>query len=194
MEENIMNFIGDKNALCLEFVRQGVGCKEDAEKIVEFLTEHRKFLSELESFEIKTEYPDMPPKMMGLMIVKNSYYVNIKTITIAVIALLLDITVTEGLAATLLSLGGVSSVGIIKLDEYEGEKCIVKETLLQDEKVGRKDILAKFNGECCNYYMNCKYKESECCKCSEDAIVSIYEKLVSKNMFIRRGEKFVYQK
>ena len=68
-----MNFIGDKNALCLEFVRQGVGCKEDAEKIVEFLTEHRKFLSELESFEIKTEYPDMPPKMMGLMIVKNSY-------------------------------------------------------------------------------------------------------------------------
>lgn len=191
---NDMDFTGNKDALCLELVMQGIECKEDAEKVVDFLTEHKKILSELERFEIDTEYPDMPSEAMGLTIMDYSYYVNIKTVTIAIIALLLDIKVTGGLAATLLSLSGSSDVGIIKLDEYEGEKCIVKETISQDEKVGEKDILFKYHGECCNCYMNCKYKELEQCKCSEDSIISIYEKLASKNMFIKRGEKFVYQK
>lgn len=189
-----MDFVGNKEALCLELVSQGIECKEDAEKVVDFLTEHKTVLSELERFVIDIEYPDMPPETMGLVVADYNYYVNIKTVTIAIIALLLDIKVTGGLAATLLSLSGTSGVGIIKLDEYEGEKCIVKETISQDEKVGGKDILVKYHGECCNCYMDCKYRELEQCKCSEDVIISIYEKLVSKNIFIKRGEQFVYQK
>lgn len=188
-----MDFTGDKNVLCYRLMQQGIESEEDANKIIEFLTNNRNILSNSEKFEIDVEYPDMPPGMMGLMIAEYTYYVNIKVTTIAIIALLLDINVTGGLAATLLSLGGASSRGIIKLNEFEGEKCIVKETLMQGVRIGNKDILLKFSGECCNNNMNCKYNDSGKCNCSENTVISIYEKLVEKDMFIKRGNEYVYQ-
>lgn len=189
-----MNFIGSQDNLCSELMMQGIENKEDAKKIINFLEENRIILSESEKFEIHTEYPHMPPGTMAMMIANNRYYVNIKITTIAIIALLLDINITGGVASALLSLSGVPGQGIIKLDESEGEKCIVKETLLQHEKIGDKNILSKFQGECCNYYMNCKYKESERCKCNEEKVLTIYKGLANKNVFLRQGDKFVYQK
>lgn len=130
-----MDFIGDKSVLCHRLMQQGIESEEDANKIIEFLTNNREILSNSEKFEIDAEYPDMPHGMIGLMIAKYTYYVNIKVTTIALITLLLDINVTGGLAATLLSLGGASSRGIIKLNEFEGEKCIVKETLILSSRL-----------------------------------------------------------
>lgn len=83
----------------------------------------------------------------------------------------------------------MNTQAIAILDECEGEKCIVKETLLRDKKTGDCELLRDFNGECVNNNMNCRYRAAGQCRCDERTIRSIYESLVEKMFSKELGKK-----
>lgn len=189
-----LEFRGREEELCGYLVKQGVETKEDAKRLLDFLKANKSILSETEKYSLDTTYPSPPPGMMCMMVARYDYYINLKVTTIALVALLLDINVSKGIASTLVSLSGAPSQAFVKLNEENGEKCILKETLLQPRKKGNKEILNKFNGECCNNHMDCQYRRANECRCTEENVLSIYERLTEKNVFCKSGNWFEYQR
>lgn len=164
-----------------------------ANAIIDYLRKNKEILNSDEYVKISTEFPSFPPGMIGLMIPRTNYYINIKVATIVVAAFLADISLTQGALSMLLGLCGFSNTAITELNEELGEKCIVRETLAHNPKVGSPRILAPLKGECCNNDLSCKFRIEDRCHCTEDDILKIYEKLADRNMFSRIGEFYKYQ-
>lgn len=183
VEKNIYNALNN----------MGLPNKTDSEKIINYLIKNKSALNADESIELTRIYPNSPPGTMCLMIAQTGYYVNIKISTIVICALLLDINLTKGFASTAIALMGVPSAAFVKLNEYDGQKCIVKETLATKDKIGSEKILDKFCGECCNCDLTCKYRHEGHCTCSSSNIVKIYDLLANKNMFKKVNGIYKYQ-
>lgn len=164
-----------------------------ANTIINYLHKNTGVLNSDEYVKISTEFPSFPPGTMGLMILRTNYYINIKVTTIVVAALLTDIALTQGALSTFLGLCGFSSTAITELSEELGEKCIVRETLAHNPRIGSSHILEPLKGECCNNDLSCKFRIDGRCYCSKDDIQKIYEKLTERNMFSRFGEFYKYQ-
>lgn len=193
MENKYFMIDGNKKDAILALHNCGIEKLEDAEKLLDYLYQYKKFLSNGESIEFENDMADN--KTMGLTFFDSSYYVNLKTTTIVIMAALLDISLTKGFASVALSLFGGSSTAFARIEETNGEKCILKETLSEKQKVGSADILKKHKGQCCYPISNCKYRNDEECKCAEDDIIAIYEKLCEKNVFKRNiaDQRYYYQ-
>ena len=161
--------------------------------IFDFLKDNKEILEDDESLVSYTKNPSFPPDVIGFMTPQYNYYINIKITTIVIVASILDITLTKGVISTILNMCGFSSTSIVKLDERNGEKCIVKETLLSENKTGYPSILRRFAGECCNNDMNCRFKNGAFCSCTEQDIIIIYQRLAEKNLFKKLGDSFEYQ-
>lgn len=190
-----IKFDGDEDALLAKLYEEGLRDKEAAKRFLSFLENNKGLLSDPNEYITKEqEYPSMPNGVLGMVMVNYSYHISIKVTTIVIIAKLLGIVIPKGIADTFLELTGMNTQAIAWLNEYEGEKCIVKETLLRDKKAGDCKLLRDFNGECVNNNMKCRYKEAGQCRCDEKTIISIYERLVEKNVFVRTGkETYAYQ-
>lgn len=167
--------------------------EKDASRIINFLNGNGNVLCDGE-FVRKIYSSGIPSGCLGMMIPGSDYkyYVNVKTATVALAALILDITLTKGAAATLVSLLGMPTAAIVKLDESNGEKCIVKETVSTKCKTGNENILAEYNGECCNNNYKCKFNRGGKCMCKKTDIVAIYKDLVRKNVFKQHGDFYKY--
>ena len=183
---------GSKSDIELSFAKLGID-GANANAIIDYLQKNKELLGDDEYIKISTEFPSFPPGMMGLMIPTTNYYINIKITTIVVAAFLADISFAHGVMSMLLGLCGFSNTAFTELSEYLGEKCIVRETLARNPKVGSSKILASLNGECCNNDLSCKFRIENKCHCTEDDIIEIYEKLADRNMFSRTGNVFKYQ-
>lgn len=166
---------------------------KDASRIINFLKGNGNVLCD-DEFVKRIYSSGIPNGCLGLIIPGSDYkyYINVKTATVALAALILDITLTKGAAATLVSLLGMPAAAIVKLDESNGEKCIVKETVLTDGKTGNENVLAKYNGECCNNNYRCKFNNDGKCMCKKTDIVAIYKDLVRKNVFKQHGDFYKY--
>lgn len=164
-----------------------------ANAIINYLHKNKEVLNSDEYVKISAEFSSFPPGMIGLMVPRTNYYINIKVTTIVVAALLADITLTQGALSTFLGLCGFSSTALTELSEELGEKCIVRETLARNPKVGSSSILIPLKGECCNNDLSCKFRIDGRCRCSKDDILKIYEKLTERNMFSRIGDFYKYQ-
>ncbi len=163
------------------------------EKILAFLLKNKHKLNAEEFVNTNTSFPKIPEGFMGMMFAQTNYNINLKVVTIAIVALILDITLTEGIASTLLTLSGLSRTAIVELQESNGEKCIVKETILSDNKMGNKNILSQFYGECCNNNINCSFRKIDKCTCKEENVIEIYERLTNSGVFNKKGVYYKYQ-
>jgi len=194
MEDNLMfEIAGTKEDIALALRQIGVGDKEGAKKILDFLCCHSDILDESEIVEICSEHKD---GMMSLTLFDSSLYVNIKTTTIVMVAFLLDITLTGGVSALSLSLLGVNNRAFARrIQEKEGEKCIVKETLMRKPQTGNINILDRYEEKCQCLDSQCKFRNMEQCNCTHDDIVSIYENLSGKNIFKLSTDRrnYIYQ-
>lgn len=184
---------GTKNDAILALHHQGIAQIEDAEKLLNYLLQNQELLDDDETVEI--EYDTKNHHTMNLTLFDGSLYVSLKTVTIVIIASLLDIALTKGFASTALSLFGSSSTAFARIIESNGEKCILKETLTAQQRIGTPDILKKYNQQCCYPTSACKFRDDEKCKCTEDDIVSIYDELCKKNVFKKstEGQSYLYQ-
>ena len=167
----------------------------EAEKLVRFLIENNKVLGDDENVECKTELNNFKPQPGVFYCLTSSYnyHINVKISTITLAALILDLALTKGLATALVSLCGQTGTAIVKLNEMNGEKCIVKQTAFSKDRIGDENILEKFNGKCCNSTFNCAYNKDGMCICNKQRISEIYEELTNKNIFKKIGVKYKYQ-
>ena len=189
---------GTKKDAILALQRFGISTAPEAEVLLDFIHSNPFLLNENECIEIeeRNTYPQNQ-KMMGLVLCDSSYYINLKKTTIILAALLLDIRLTEGLAATVLAVFGFSTNCICSINERTGEKCVLVETLRRENKIGDPAILSKHNGKCCNPCSSCEYREEtnledSKCTCTEDNVIQIYEELCKKNIFKKNSAYNIY--
>lgn len=184
---------GNKSKIYDCFQNIGFENKDDINTFLEYIYKNKNVLSSDEVYEIKTKFPSFGARMMGFMIAENEYYINLKYSTIIILALILDIEFTKGFASVLLGFLGITDTTFVKISEYNGEKCIIKETINQKEKIGNEKILEKYHGECCNNQYNCKYQDTDKCKCCKTDIMNIYNSLCDKGIFKKYASSFKYQ-
>ncbi len=188
-----IKFNGYKNAVYKKIADFGLNNTCDAEQIITFLQHNKELLSSEEKIETTIEMPKSSPGVMNFTIMKENLYINLKTSTILMAALMLDIHITKGLAQLLIMMTGINGRSIATFSEESGEKCVIKETLRTKNKIGHPNLLTDFQGECCNYNLNCKYRSDDKCCCTPDKIKEIFDELVSRNMFKKDGDFYKYQ-
>ena len=77
----------------------------------------------------------------------------------------------------------------------DGEKCVLRETLLRKPRIGDANILKSYKGKCQRINSQCKFRNGELCNCSQNAIINIYENLTEKSIFKRSEDRkrYIYQ-
>ncbi len=174
-----------------EQIQEQLGISEEAAlRVFYYMVNNQDILSKDEFIKI------LPRKGIssGLTFFNEKYYVNVKIATLLICALLLDIKFTSGVAATIISLAGIPTKSILKLNEKDGQKCILRETLKLKGKTADKYILEKFKGECPNNNLStCKYRNGMRCSCSPELVEEILASLADNNVFIKDGyDRFKY--
>lgn len=158
--------------------------------------------------KIEMEFPNLLPDLTNLFTVgyapsiprsgwRNSYsnriYINLKASTIALFALLFDIKVTDGIANFVLAETGVNLRLIAKLDEAEGEKCVLLEVYRKENHQANPDIFKHVCGkECINNDMNCKYRSMGVCTMYQERVKEILDNLNDRNVLAKINEFYKF--
>ncbi len=188
----MIELLGSKDKVIFTLCKIGIKDSQDAQAILDYLCKNPNLLDEFESIEIE-EY-DNDGQQMALTMFNSSLYINVKTMTIVMIAFLLDINLTSGIAALSLSLLGVNNQALATISD-DGEKCVLRETLLRKPRIGDANILKSYKGKCQRINSQCKFRNGELCNCSQNAIINIYENLTEKSIFKRSEDRkrYIYQ-
>ncbi len=162
---------------------------DNAIRMLSFLTNRQNLLGSDESIVVsKAKH-----KMMGMTVANEKYYINLKITTLVMCALLLDINLTKGLMSSICSLAGISTKAFVKLDEREGQKCILREVLMSETKTGDAHILDKFRGQCCNNDLRrCRYRCEGCCTCQPEEVEKILQELEKNTVFRKDGAGYYH--
>lgn len=158
--------------------------EEETAELISAILKNKEYLQPDEKAASKMIMPHIPTGCLGLITMSYNYHISIKKLTLCTLAFVAD-KLTWGISSAILNAFGISNnfKAINSIDEAEGEKCIVKETVLYNNKIGNVNILDKFNGECCNNNLHCKFKRSDKCNCTKLDIKEIFERLVKKEIF-----------
>lgn len=185
---------GSEQSIIYQIEKMGFD-KCESEKIFDFITSNKCLLSDDEFINKSLHNDDSNPGIIYYMIpnLNYDYYINLKYSTIMIVALLLDIKYTKGFSTLALNLSNINIPHIIKVDENNGEKCILKETLSLKNKTGTNTVLLPFHGECCNNNYICKFRRIDKCECAKENIDEIYKQLTKKGIFKKEGDKYIYQ-
>lgn len=189
---------GTASDLVLAFAKIGIDIG-GVDELLKFLYKNQSLLDEGESVVKKYEFPDIPEDtLMHFLVKEEKYYINLKLTTIWIAAHLINTKLRLSdsgipLIDLLLNQFGIPLPNLTKLSELFGEKCIIRETMLRNEKVGTSDILIPFKGKCCNNDLKCRFREGDNCNCTPNDVLEIYEELAEANMFERVGDKYKYQ-
>lgn len=184
------NAEGTIQKICKELSYITANDTENARAIFEFLIDNKDILDNDESLTTSIDLSSFPSGVIGFMTPEYNYYINIKITTIVVLALILDIALTKGVISTVLNMCGFSSTSIVTLDERNGEKCIIKETLISRNRYGSQNVLSRFAGKCCNNDLNCRFRAGDDCTCTKEDITTIYQRLSEKNLFKKIGNDY----
>ena len=187
----ILRFDDNAEKVYSELTRLGFESKNDAERVVTFLDEHRNMLKENEDIKPYQIAPKSTPGMIGFIVMEKNLFINLKITTILLAALLLDIKITDGLASLIVGMIGIPQNVIVKFNEEDGQKCIIHEAI--NSKTISANVLHRFNGECCNNQYKCKYNINGKCTCTEEKVKEILDNLTEATMFKKDGDLYVLQ-
>ena len=84
----MIELLGSKDKVIFTLCKIGIKDSQDAQAILDYLCKNPNLLDEFESIEIE-EY-DNDGQQMALTMFNSSLYINVKTMTIVMIAFLLD--------------------------------------------------------------------------------------------------------
>ena len=161
----------------------------DCTKLIETIHEYHVCLGNGEYIEKVTTFPSRESedesKMLNLLVGSSQYNINISALTLTAIALLLDIHVTLGFAATTLSILGFNSQAIARVNISEGEACMIMEAQQKNNRVIGVHVLDECRGYCVHYDLACKYKDGDRCTIAKENIRAILDGLCEKNIFTK---------
>lgn len=166
--------------------------KKDVNKFIDGITKLSPYFSDDEYITVTTYAPETNPDVLEYLIPNTNYNINLKAATITILAAILDVKLTQGFASVALSMSGFNSYAVVKLNETEGEKCVVLEMLRTKLRIITEGVLPPGNRECFNINLNCKYRRGNQCKIEEKHIQKIFLSLCDKNV-IRENGNGVYK-
>ena len=166
--------------------------KSDVNKFIDGITKLSSCFSDDEYVTVTTYVPETNPNILECLIPNTNYNINLKAVTITILAAILDVNLTQGFASAALSISGFNSHGVVKLNEIEGEKCVVLEMLRTKSYIITEDVLPPSNRECFNSNLNCKYRSGDQCKIEEKNIKKIFLSLCDKNVIQENGNVYKY--
>ncbi len=166
--------------------------KNDVNKFIDGITKLSPYFSDDEYITVTTYVPETNPDVLECLIPNTNYNINLKAATITILAAILDVNLTQGFASVALSISGFNSHAVVKLNEAEGEKCVVLEMLRTKMRIITEGVLPPRNRECFNINLNCKYRRGNQCKIEDKDIQKIFLSLCDKNV-IRENGNGVYK-
>jgi|GEM_PF-5102047 len=148
----------------------------------------KKFNIQLDSDEkvyIERVAPPAKENLLSLIIYKYKYYINLKSTTLALLALLADSYMAKevgiGGASIVLAMLGVNFRAFARVPDSSGERCVLIET--HRKKEGALNIFDDIIGhECVHNNLNCKYKDNGICTISKLDVEKLFDTLVNKNI------------
>jgi hypothetical protein len=175
---NLQNI--DEKSLQDEFLKY-IDNKSDIAKLIDFLDDNTRDINKDEQFMKNMQFPSTPPGMMSFLVPTTKYYLNIKLTSIALFALLFDLTLTKGFASLFTRLFGKTGQSIVKLLDHE--KCIVLESYRNKLHQLNKNAFS-VNQECFNNDLKCKYHSSDDrCSLTTNEVDRIADELLKKNVY-----------
>lgn len=199
--------IADKDFTCNEFFTFK-GTEEELEKelsafivekdiksFIEGIKKYELFYDNDEFIEITSfveKKSETDSNMINLLLEKSDYNINLRALTITILALLLDIKLTIGFASTTLAILGFNNQAIVKIEASEGEKCLILEAIRSKNKIINEHVFVNCNHQCVNNNIACKFRNSDNCNISKEEIKEILDKLCEKNIFKKIGNYYKY--
>lgn len=165
--------------------------RDDAVTLSEQLWKYKDIIDEEEHIDVEREYVGNPD-VLNLLYERLEYNINLKALTLMAIALMLDIKLTMGFAATTLGILGVNGQAIVKVSAEEAEMCLIKEAILRKPHIIDKEVFKGTANECVHNDFNCKYREEGKCKITENEIVDVLDGLSEKNVFTKIRGQYKY--
>lgn len=166
--------------------------KNDVNKFIDGIIKLSPYFSDDEYITVTTYEPETNPDVLECLIPNTNYNINLKAVTITILAAILDVNLTQGFASVALAISGFNSHAVVKLNEIEGEKCVVLEMLRTKLRIITEDVLPPSNRECFNINLNCKHRRDNQCKIEDKDIQEIFLSLCNKNV-IRKNGNGVYK-
>lgn len=200
--DNYLKFTGNANQIIKEmqkaFAADEINVeKEEMKQVLDFILDHREIMTDGDL--LQTLYSvDETSASSEFMTADGNYYIGLKNTTLfLIIHILKKISPSLCISISLEVLAEVLDVDPIFfrwLNQIEGETCI----LLEAKKAGRsgcnKNPLKSFRGECCNNWLDCKFREDGQCVIKPETAERIMEEFEKKGFVKKRGfNKYVYQ-
>lgn len=130
---------------------------------------------------------------VGEVVHEYMCYIRLKSTTMTIAALLLDIIPTNNTEMAVLAFLGVKIHALIRIKSYYGERCVLMETCRNDNKTAG---ISTFNGirggECVNNRLICKYKKGGICTISEEEVGEVFNLLAEKKILKKKGSVYRY--
>jgi hypothetical protein len=167
---------------------------ESIDSLLEHMNEIKPLLGTDEKFTVEYSFPELPQGSMGLMVGKTDYFINIKSISLVILALLLDLTLTSGCAAAILGMSGIKLRAITRLDKVNGEKCMVVESMKSPDKTVSYDRLRLNAKKCPNQLLKCKFCIQGKCKIRPNQFNDLMKSLCERNVFASSEGSFILLK
>lgn len=135
-------------------------------------------------FEQWTEMPSLPPEILGFLVPKTYYNVNVSRAALTLAATLLDAAGALGLANATLSISGLSSRAVAPLDPNKGEYCaLVHAQKLSAEKadVSPVTVAALTSDKVCPFpKVGCTHMRGQTCCADHQSFENLFISLKEK--------------
>jgi hypothetical protein len=180
-----MDYLQVTNSDVTEVMRQLQSITNSGKSIgslLDYLQKHNELLDDDEYVNIEAKVNKPSPGPIGFILMNKKYSINIKKSTIIILAFLLDLNLSKGIASLVLNLSGFSFQVLQKIENEE--KCLVIDILL-----GNKKNASDFNynnEECVQNEIKCPYRDEYFCKRPIETINNLFEKLIAKQVIQKK--------
>lgn len=180
----------------IESIMQECGLDQEyGERCLSFIKKNQEILSSDEFFQYSRLEEYEIQGISEFVSEEGRYYISLKKSTIFLVVLYLECTIPNlkklNKIPGFMGMPGIGK-GYMKLDDNQGYLCIMLELARNRKKGAGKDLLKKYNGECCNNHLHCMYNDNGLCRCSADCVEKICEDFVKNGVVKKRGKKYYY--
>lgn len=187
---------GSRKKVIEEIMRSCSLSVEDSKRCLDFLEHNCKILSDDELLQYCNTGESVIEGVSEFVSEDGQIYISVKRETVFLAALLLGLTIPVlGAGLEIAKSMGLCEIknGFVKIKD-ETMRCLLLE-LVRNRKQGiDRKVLAKYKGECCNNYLECKFKHDGSCHCSENDVEGICNNFITMGIAEKKGERFFYTK